>query len=81
MYYVTGIPPDEDDPDMYAECDYYLLPYDNLTDDEIWRWDWSAGPYYRNETDIGECDSWVYDQSEFTKTAVSEVEVCVCASL
>ena len=48
---------------------------DNLTEDDIWDWNWDAGPVFRNETDIDECDAWVYDQSEFTKTAVSEVNV------
>ena len=71
----SGIPPDEDTSTGYSECEYYVLPYDNLTEDDIWDWNWDAGPVFRNETDIDECDAWVYDQSEFTKTAVSEVNV------
>ena len=62
--------------DEHVECNYYALPYENLTDSEIWNWDWDDGSYARNETDQLSCDSWVYDQSMFISTAVSEVKLC-----
>ena len=58
----------------YEECEYYDLPYNNFTDDQILDWQWDAdNPYKRNETDILDCDQWVYDQSTFISTAVTEV--------
>ena len=81
MYYLystsssLGIPPDSETSTEYSECEYYLLPYDNLTDDDIWNWDWNSGEYNRSSTPVDECDSWVFDKSEFTKTAVSEVSM------
>ena len=65
-----GIPPDVDDPAKESECLYYDLPYDNLTDQEIWNWNWETAPY-DNET--LECNAWVYDKSVFISTAVTEV--------
>ena len=75
--FCAAIPPNPENDGRYEECEYYLLDYDNMTDAEIWSWDWSAGSQYRNSTDTAECDSWVYDMSEFTNTAVTEVNTAL----
>ena len=70
-----GIPYNEDD-EEYDQCYYYALPYNNLTDEELWNWNWTN----QNEETIPQepCESWVFDQSEYTRTALSEYNL-VCS--
>ncbi len=55
----------------YDSCKVYDIEYDNLTDQDIVQWNRSlveaAG------TPTRDCDAWVYDQSEFVSTIVSDV--------
>lgn len=70
----VAIPYDAEE-EVYEQCSYYDLNYTNLTEDEIQNWNWTE----KNVEDypIVKCDSWVFDQSEYIRTALSEYNL-VC---
>ena len=70
-----GIPYNEED-EEYDQCHYYNLPYDKLNDDQLYNWNWTMDNEFTNVT-IEKCDEWIYDQSEFTHTALSKYDL-VC---
>ncbi len=67
----VAIPFVNDDNENYDSCKVYDIDYDNLTDQDIIQWNRSlveaAG------TPTRDCDTWVYDKSEFISTVISDV--------
>ena len=59
----------------YSQCSVYDLDYDSYTTEELARWDRAD---MMNNTATRKCDSWVYDQSVFTSSAVSQVCIIHC---
>ncbi len=69
----VAIPYVDGNPAEYDSCLVYDLDYANLTDDVIRNWNRSLS--ISEETETVECDAWVYDQSEFVSTIVSDVRM------
>lgn len=55
--------------DSYDSCSMFDLPYDNLTDQQIFNWNRS---FVDNASTIT-CEEWVVDKSEFVTTINSDV--------
>lgn len=60
----------------YEQCWYYNLPFDDYTDEELWNWNRTDIENSENVTQK-KCNTWVYDQSEYLRTAISEYNL-VC---
>ena len=63
-----SIPWEDSTEEEYSQCKAFTLNYENYTDEDYYVWE-------RLDSDwpTADCDSWVYDQSEFVETAVSKV--------
>ena len=62
---------EEDDEVVFAQCDMYGYNYSDYSILEYITWD--RVTMVTNDTVVTECDSWVYDQSEYYSSIMSEV--------
>ena len=61
---------------QYAQCEYYDLPYSNLTDQDFALWNWTTSPYRDNISTVS-CEEWSFDTTEYSNTAVMKYNL-VC---
>jgi hypothetical protein len=73
--YTEGTPGQEYDQEhlTYSSCKMFALNYSALTDEELK--DWNRTLLLNESTPVIDCKHWVYDQTTFVSTIVSEVSV------
>jgi hypothetical protein len=73
--YTEGIPGQEYDQEhlTYSSCQMFALNYSALTDEELK--DWNRTLLLNESTPVIDCKHWVYDQTTFVSTIISEVSV------
>ncbi len=69
----VAIPNVDGSDSCYKSCSMYDLDYDSMSDDVIRKWNRSL--MITEDTPTRECSAWVFDQSEFVSTILSEVHV------
>ncbi len=67
----VAIPNMEESGNQYESCLMHEMDYDNMTDDVIQKWNRSL--MISDDTPTRGCSAWVFDQSEFVSTILSEV--------
>ena len=53
----------------YDSCQYYILPYQQMSDEDLLQWNWTL---HNESVSTQECEEWSFDQDEYTFTAISK---------
>ena len=62
---------EEDDEVVYSQCDVFGFNYSEYSTLDYIKWD--RVTMVTNDTMVAECDSWVFDQSKYYSSIMSEV--------
>ena len=66
-----AIPYDDEEEEVYSSCEHYDLNYSSYSTEDFLEWNRSA--MVDEDTEVADCEAWVYDQSVFVSTIQSQV--------